>query len=139
MKLGLSLLEAGLSLERASGALARATGASTTNAGDQALVRLPARSAGMGGGPADSCPWVVVGPEYLVPLIHRTVETIKVDARRKPDSLPPRLKIPGSSKLLWLETDIAEWLQSCRMAKQADAPAAEPKTPVRTSIFRGRK
>lgn len=72
----------------------------------------------------------VVGPEYLVPLIHRTVETIKVDARRKPNSLPPRLLIPGSAKLLWLESDVVEWLQSCRTAK----PVVE-----KTSIFRGRK
>lgn len=72
----------------------------------------------------------VVGPEYLVALIHRTVETIKVDARRRPDSLPPRLKIPGSAKLLWLESDVLEWLQSCRTAK----PVIE-----KISIFRGRK
>lgn len=75
-------------------------------------------------------PIVVVGPEYLVPLLHRTVETIKVDARRKPDSLPPRLKIPGSSKLLWLESDVVAWLQSCRTAE----PVVE-----KASIFRGRK
>lgn len=30
----------------------------------------------------------VVGPEYLVQLTHRTIDTIKVDARRKPESLP---------------------------------------------------
>ena len=72
----------------------------------------------------------VVGPEYLVPLIHRCVATIKVDARRRPESLPPRLLIPGSSKLLWLETDVHDWLQSCRTAK----PAVE-----KISIFRGRK
>jgi hypothetical protein len=73
---------------------------------------------------------VVVGPEYLVPLIHRTVATIKVDARRRPESLPPRLKIPGSSKLLWLESDVMEWLQSCRTAK----PPVEKFT-----LYRGRK
>lgn len=62
---------------------------------------------------------VVVGPEYLVPLVHRSLSTIKVDARSRPDSLPPRLKIPGSAKLLWLETDVTDWLQSCRTAKPA--------------------
>jgi len=58
----------------------------------------------------------VVGPEFLVPLLHKNVSTIKVDARRKPQSLPPRLAIPGSAKLLWLESDVMEWLQSCRTA-----------------------
>lgn len=69
----------------------------------------------------------IVGPEYLVPLLHREIVTIKKDATRRPESLPPRLKIPGSAKLLWLESDVLEWLQSCRTAK-------EP-----TSIFKGRK
>lgn len=71
---------------------------------------------------------VVVGPEYLVPLTHRTLATIKVDARARPETLPPRLKIPGSAKLLWLETDVLDWLQSCRTAK-----------PEKISIFKGRK
>ena len=71
----------------------------------------------------------VVGPEYLVPLVHRSVETIKVDARRKADSLPPRLKIPGSTKLLWLESDVIKWLHDCRTAPE----------PANKSLFRGRK
>ena len=79
----------------------------------------------------------VVGPEFLVPLIHRKLATIKVDARARPDTLPPRLKIPGSAKLLWLESDVLEWLQSCRTAKPTvDGEHAAPK---RTSIFKGRK
>ena len=75
----------------------------------------------------------VVGPEYLVPLVHRSLATIKVDARRRPESLPPRLVIPGSSKALWLETDVLAWLDGCRAAK----PAAV--VPVKSSIFKGRK
>ena len=58
----------------------------------------------------------VVGPEYLVPLIHRAVATIKVDLRRRPESLPPRLLIPGSTKILWLESDVLAWLEGCRTA-----------------------
>jgi predicted DNA-binding transcriptional regulator AlpA len=60
----------------------------------------------------------VVGPEYLVPLLRRELSTIKVDARRKPESLPPRLDIPGSSKLLWLESDVLDWIKSCSTAKK---------------------
>lgn len=75
---------------------------------------------------------VVVGPEYLVPLLHRSLATIKVDARTasRLHSLPPRLKIPGSAKLLWLESDVLTWLDNCRTAK----PPAE-----KQSIFKGRK
>jgi hypothetical protein len=55
-----------------------------------------------------------LGPEDLAPLLRRTVNTIKTDARRRPESLPPRLEIPGSRKLMWLESDVIEWLQACR-------------------------
>ena len=71
----------------------------------------------------------VVGPEYLVPLVHRSLQTIKVDARRKPHSLPPKLAIPGSSKLLWLEQDVLDWIQACSTRKPEE----------KKSIFRGRK
>lgn len=70
-----------------------------------------------------------VGPEYLAPLLRKTVETIKSDARRKPEALPPRLKIPGNAKLLWLESDVIDWIKACSTAKQ--------KAP--DSIFKGRK
>ena len=50
--------------------------------------------------------------EDLAPLLHRTAETIKVDARRRPETLPPRLDIPGSRQLLWLESDVKTWLDN---------------------------
>ena len=71
----------------------------------------------------------VVGPEYLVPLIHRAVATIKVDIRRRPEPLPPRLLIPGSTKILWLESDVLAWSEGCRTT----APA-----PVESRPKRGR-
>jgi len=61
----------------------------------------------------------VVGPEYLVPILQRELSTIKVDARRKPESLPPRLDIPGSKKLLWLESDVIDWIKSRSTAKKS--------------------
>ena len=56
----------------------------------------------------------IVGPEYLSPLLHRTVETIRTDIRRRPESLPPRLVIPGSHRLLWVESDVLAWLEGLR-------------------------
>lgn len=55
-----------------------------------------------------------LGPEDLAPLLRRTVETIKTDARRRPETLPPRLRIPGSTRLMWLEDDVVNWINSCR-------------------------
>ena len=62
----------------------------------------------------------IVGPEYLVPLLHKKLATIKKDAVRSPESQPPRLKIPGSSKLLWVEEDVLTWLNSFRPAKEPE-------------------
>lgn len=54
-------------------------------------------------------------PEDLAPLLGRAVNTIKTDVRRRPETLPPRLRIPGSNRLLWLEQDVIEWIHSCRV------------------------
>ena len=46
--------------------------------------------------------------------IRKTVRTIQVDVTRRPETLPPRLIIPGGRKLLWLDTDVDKWLEKCR-------------------------
>lgn len=55
-----------------------------------------------------------IGVIELSTLIHRAVPTIKSDINRKPESLPPRIVIPGSKKLVWLESDVLHWLERCR-------------------------
>jgi hypothetical protein len=56
----------------------------------------------------------LIGPEELATLLQRNVATLKVDCRRKPESLPPRLEIPGCKRLLWLESDVLTWLEGLR-------------------------
>jgi predicted DNA-binding transcriptional regulator AlpA len=63
-----------------------------------------------------------LGPRELAAILHRGVETIKTDARRRPECLPPKLKIPGSNRLLWLESDVVAWLEKCRTG-DSDDPA----------------
>jgi predicted DNA-binding transcriptional regulator AlpA len=53
-------------------------------------------------------------PEDLAPLLGRSVSTIKTDVRRRPQTLPPRLRIPGTNRLLWLEQDVVEWIEKLR-------------------------
>ncbi len=53
-------------------------------------------------------------PEDLAPLLGRAVSTIKTDVRRRPNTLPPRLRIPGSNRVLWLEEDVVKWINRCR-------------------------
>jgi predicted DNA-binding transcriptional regulator AlpA len=52
--------------------------------------------------------------EDLARLLGRKVSTIKADANRRPQTLPPRLRIPGSRALLWLEEDVRAWLREQR-------------------------
>lgn len=52
--------------------------------------------------------------EDLAPLLGRAVSTIKTDVRRRPETLPPRLKIPGSNRLVWVEADVIEWINRQR-------------------------
>ncbi len=56
----------------------------------------------------------IVGPEYIAELLGIEVSTVKMDARRSPTSLPPRLAIPGRKALMWVEEDVIEWLNSFR-------------------------
>lgn len=55
-----------------------------------------------------------LGVEELSVLLRRAVDTIRSDARRRPETLPPRIVIPGTSKLLWLEEDVANWMKEHR-------------------------
>jgi hypothetical protein len=55
-----------------------------------------------------------IGVEELSVLLRRAVDTIRSDARRRPETLPPRIIIPGTSKLLWLEEDVVNWMKEHR-------------------------
>lgn len=52
--------------------------------------------------------------EDLAPLLGRAVSTIKTDVRRRPETLPPRFKVPGSNRLMWLEADVLAWIEEQR-------------------------
>jgi hypothetical protein len=67
----------------------------------------------------------IVGVEYLATILQKSVTTIKLDANRKPESLPPRWKPPGCHKHLWLESDVIEWVRSygAQQAKKRGRPS----------------
>lgn len=67
-------------------------------------------------------PFKTLGVDELSVLIFRAVQTIKNDLYRKPSSLPPRILMPGSTKLVWLESDVKAWLEQCR---EVASPAKE--------------
>ena len=68
----------------------------------------------------------IVGPEYIAELLGIEVSTVKMDARRTPQSLPPRLAIPGRKALMWVEEDVLDWLNSFR--PQAKRKVGRPST-----------
>ena len=53
--------------------------------------------------------------EDLAPILQRSVRTIKADVIRRPETLPPSIKIPGSKCRFWLEADVKAWLEKCRV------------------------
>lgn len=55
--------------------------------------------------------------EDLAPLLGRAASTIKTDVRRRPETLPPRFKIPGSNRVMWLEADVLAWIEAQRNKK----------------------
>ena len=57
----------------------------------------------------------LVDIDYMAKLLHKTRSTLEVDVTRRPESLPPRIIIPGSRKVLWLESDVNKWHEKCRV------------------------
>lgn len=53
----------------------------------------------------------------LSKVLHRSAATLKADATRRPETLPPRFQIPGTRKLLWLESDVVEWMKKLSASK----------------------
>jgi len=52
--------------------------------------------------------------EELSVILRKAPSTIKVDLRRRPERIPPPIRIPGSGKLLWIESDVEYWFKKYR-------------------------
>lgn len=48
--------------------------------------------------------------EQLSQYIQKSVASIRCDATRKPQSLPPICRLPGTKRLLWRMEDVEQWL-----------------------------
>ena len=53
--------------------------------------------------------------EDLAALLQRSVATVKSDVSRRPHTLPPRLVVPGTKGVMWLEADVRDWLEGLRI------------------------
>ena len=50
--------------------------------------------------------------EQLSQLMHKSPSSIRSDASRNPEALPPICRLPGNKRLLWRIEDIAAFLAS---------------------------
>lgn len=46
----------------------------------------------------------------LAKMLRRAPTTIATEVSKSPHKLPPRLKLPGSRRVLWLRADVIKWL-----------------------------
>lgn len=53
--------------------------------------------------------------EDLAALLQRSVATVRSDVSRRPHTLPPRLVVPGTKGVMWLEADVRDWLEGLRI------------------------
>jgi predicted DNA-binding transcriptional regulator AlpA len=53
----------------------------------------------------------LVGYEYVAAALNKAPSTVRIDMTRRPESLPPRARIPGR-KVQWFESDVIEWMES---------------------------
>lgn len=53
----------------------------------------------------------LLGVDDLARILHRSVKTVRSDVTRRPETLPPRVRVPGGRKVLWRAADVASWLE----------------------------
>lgn len=46
----------------------------------------------------------------LAVILGRSPLTIRCDVSRRPETLPPRLIMPGSNRVIWAEADVEKWI-----------------------------
>lgn len=52
----------------------------------------------------------VLSVEQLAKIVHKSPASIRSDASRNPDSLPPICRLPGNKRLLWRLVDVQNWI-----------------------------
>lgn len=68
--------------------------------------------------------------EQLSACLHKSVASIRSDASRNPESLPPICRLPGTKRLLWRAEDVDNWLAQHVLspaAKEQLQPEASPR------------
>lgn len=48
--------------------------------------------------------------DHIAEWLHKSVASVRSDATRNPESLPPICRLPGTKRLLWRVEDVERWL-----------------------------
>lgn len=64
-----------------------------------------------------------LGTADLAVLLHKSEKTIKRDVSTAPWTLPPRVRIPGSRRVMWLRSTVIEWLNKHQDQEHEDVYA----------------
>lgn len=57
---------------------------------------------------------LTMGIKDLAKILHRSPATVASEVTKAPHKLPPRLRLPGSKRVLWMAEDVKEWLREYR-------------------------
>lgn len=68
---------------------------------------------------------VLLAVEQLAHLIHKSPASIRSDASRNLNALPPICRLPGSKRLLWRRQDVMAWI-----AQFVQASPSKPQSAV---------
>ncbi|TCG04187.1 hypothetical protein BZM27_42690 [Paraburkholderia steynii] len=68
--------------------------------------------------------------DQLAECLRKSVASIRSDATRNPQSLPPVCRLPGTKRLLWRVEDVENWL-GAHVGSAVGAPIQEPAAPRR--------
>ena len=62
----------------------------------------------------------VVTIDDIAKLLRLHVNTVRADLHRRPESLPPRIRLPGRRTVRFLKADVLTWLNTNRTPKASE-------------------
>lgn len=74
---------------------------------------------------------ILLTVEQLSAYLHKSVASIRSDATRNPQSLPPLCRLPGTKRLLWRLEDVEQWLAQHVVGSTPATLSADLRAPSR--------
>jgi hypothetical protein len=78
----------------------------------------------------------LVSVDQLAVLLHKSPSSVRSDASRNPNTLPPICRLPGNKRLLWRREDVLTWF--AKFVVQSAQPVAKDRSVEQPRRGRGR-